>query len=107
MVCFTHKLMNYILNIEFYLGHPKQPKEPLIRLRIEYTCETQHFNGIQFGQQFQDRVANFSDMILLRMEKKSYEKKSKCIDDDALANIMVDEEVLAALLNVYLYEFNL
>lgn len=88
------------------LGHPKQPKMPLIRLRIEYTSETQHFNGIQFGQQFQDRVANFSDMIKLKMEKKN-EKKHKCIDDNALANIMEDQEVLAVLFNVNLYEFHL
>lgn len=67
---------------------------PLIRLRIEITRESQHFNSIQFGQEFQDRIANSSDMILLRMEKKSTEKKPKCIDNDALTNIIDDEEVL-------------
>lgn len=76
-----------------YIGHPKQPKLPLIRLRIEYTSETQHFNSIQFGQEFQGRVANSSDMILLRMEKKNIEKKSRCIDDDALENIVDNDEV--------------
>ncbi|KAE9531309.1 hypothetical protein AGLY_010515 [Aphis glycines] len=74
-------------------GHPKQPKLPLIRLRVEYTNETQHFNGIQFGQEFQDRVANSNDMILLRMEKKSIQKKAKCIDDQVLSNIMDNEEM--------------
>lgn len=78
----------------FLLGHPKQPKLPLIRLRIEYTSETQHFNGIQFGQEFQGRVANSSDMILLRMEKKNIEKKARCIDDDALETIVDIDEVL-------------
>lgn len=67
---------------------------PLIRLRIEYTNETQHFNSIQFGQEFQDRIANSTDMILLRMEKKSVGKKTRCIDDDALENIIEDEDVL-------------
>jgi len=33
-------------------------------------------------------------MILLRMEKKSVQKKTKCIDDQALSNIMDNEEVL-------------
>lgn len=66
----------------------------MIRLRVEYTNETQHFNGIQFGHEFQDRVANSNDMILLRIEKKSVQKKAKCIDDQVLSNIMDDEEVL-------------
>lgn len=76
------------------LGHSKQPKLPLIRLRVEYTNETQHFNGIQFGQEFQDRVANSNDMILLRMEKKNVQKIPRCIDDQVLSNIMDEEEVL-------------
>ncbi|KAL4121253.1 hypothetical protein QTP88_013801 [Uroleucon formosanum] len=76
-----------------YSDHPKQPKLPLIRLRVEYTNETQHFNGIQFGHEFQDRVANSNDMILLRIEKKSVQKKTKCIDDQVLSNIMDDEEM--------------
>ncbi|XP_008185560.1 LOW QUALITY PROTEIN: double-strand break repair protein MRE11 [Acyrthosiphon pisum] len=76
-----------------YSGHNKQPKLPLIRLRVEYTNETQHFNGIQFGHEFQDRVANSNDMILLRMEKKSVQKKTRCIDDQVLSNIMDDEEM--------------
>lgn len=67
---------------------------PLIRLRIEYTCETQHFNGIQFGQEYQDRVANSNNMILLRMEKKNVERKPRCIDDGVLENLVNDEEVL-------------
>lgn len=33
-------------------------------------------------------------MILLRMEKKSTEKKTRCIDDDALEDIMDEDEVL-------------
>lgn len=66
---------------------------PLIRLRIEYTCETQHFNCIQFGQEFQDRVVNSNSMILLRMEKTIVKKKPNCIDDDALSNIMDNPEV--------------
>jgi len=87
-------LFDSIQCVIIYLEHHKQPKLPLIRLRIEYTCETQHFNGIQFGQEFQDRVANSNNMILLRMEKKNIIKNPKCIDDDALATIMDNPEVL-------------
>lgn len=32
-------------------------------------------------------------MILLRMEKKNIQKKTKCIDDQVLLNIMDNEEV--------------
>jgi len=72
----------------------------LIRLRVEYTSETQHFNVIQFGQQFEDRVANSNDMILLRMEKKNNVRLPICIDDDALANINDDQEVLTIQINI-------
>lgn len=67
---------------------------PLIRLRVEYTSETQHFNCIQFGQEYQDRVANSNSIILLRMEKKNVDKKFSCIDEDAFSNIVDDPEVL-------------
>lgn len=78
---------------------------PLIRLKIEYTSETQHFNGIQFGQEYQDCVANSNNMILLRMEKKNIEKKPRCIDDDALESIVNDEEVLIIYICIILYAF--
>lgn len=67
---------------------------PLIRLRVEYTSEVQHFSGIRFGQEFQDRVANSSSMILLRMEKKNTFQKPNHINDNTLAEIVDNQEVL-------------
>nr|CAD7404766.1 unnamed protein product [Timema poppensis] len=60
-------------------GHKLQPKEPLIRIRVEYKEEWQIFNSSIFGQQFINRVANFKDIILLRLEY-STEKKKKFDD---------------------------
>nr|CAD7569532.1 unnamed protein product [Timema californicum] len=60
-------------------GHKLQPKEPLIRIRVEYKEEWQIFNNSIFGQQFINRVANFKDIILLRLEY-STEKKKKFDD---------------------------
>nr|CAD7427683.1 unnamed protein product [Timema monikensis] len=59
--------------------HKLQPKEPLIRIRVEYKEEWQVFNSSIFGQQFINRVANFKDIILLRLEY-STEKKKKFDD---------------------------
>lgn len=46
-------------------------------------------------------------MILLRMEKKSSAKNPRCIDDDALENIMDDEEVFIIQNYNNLDKFNL
>lgn len=50
--------------------NPKQPKRPLIRLRIMYQDEEHVFNALRFGQQYQERVANPLDMILFKKLKK-------------------------------------
>lgn len=75
----------------------------MIRLKIEYTNEIQYFNCIQFGQQFQDRVANFNEMILLKMEKKPVQKFPKCIDDNTLADIKDDQEVLTIQIKISIH----
>nr|CAD7451961.1 unnamed protein product [Timema tahoe] len=67
-------------------GHKLQPKEPLIRIRVEYKEEWQIFNNSIFGQQFINRVANFKDIILLRLEY-STEKKKK-FDDGLDMSVM-------------------
>nr|CAD7440307.1 unnamed protein product [Timema bartmani] len=70
----------------FLVGHKLQPKEPLIRIRVEYKEEWQIFNNSIFGQQFINRVANFKDIILLRLEY-STEKKKK-FDDGLDMSVM-------------------
>lgn len=58
-------------------GNPKQPKLPLIRLRIMYQDEEHVFNALRFGQQYQEIVANPLDMILFKkIQKPKSESKS-------------------------------
>lgn len=76
-----------------FLGHFEQPKLPLIRLRVEYTSDVQHFSAVQLGREFQDRVANFNDMVMLKMEKKNTHQKPNFIDDDTFSNIVDNQEV--------------
>ncbi len=61
----------------FHLGHPKQPIIPIIRVRVEYREEEHIFNVIRFGQKFQSKVANISDMIILKKEKKIGHRRTK------------------------------
>ncbi|XP_067627330.1 double-strand break repair protein MRE11 [Eurosta solidaginis] len=61
-------------------GHPKQPKLPLIRLRIVFTSEDQMFNAIRFGQSYNEKVANPADMI--HFKKVIKRVKGEYTDDD-------------------------
>ncbi|KAK7597819.1 hypothetical protein V9T40_010044 [Parthenolecanium corni] len=63
-------------------GHDKQPTLPLIRVRVEYKDEEQTFNTIRFGQRFHSRVANPTDLVLLKREKKASSRKTKDNDRD-------------------------
>lgn len=60
---------------ELLTGHPAQPKLPLIRLRCEYSDETQMFNPIKFAQIFYKRVANPNGEVI--KFKKIFQRKQK------------------------------
>ncbi|KAK6644631.1 hypothetical protein RUM43_000899 [Polyplax serrata] len=63
-------------------GHPKQPKLPLIRLRCEYSDETQLFNIVKFGQLFQGRVATpNSEIVRLKRSVLRATKKEPKYED--------------------------
>lgn len=72
-------------------GHPKQPKEPIIRLRVQFENEEQMFNPIRFGQNYAGRVANPTDMILRQKQPKKREE-IKPLDNEALKGILEDEK---------------
>lgn len=58
-------------------GHPKQPKEPLIRLRLFYNDEKDVFETTGLSQKYCDKVANPMTMILFRKIATSSSKSSK------------------------------
>lgn len=51
-------------------GNPRQPKLPLIRLRIE-NCKSDplDINPIVFGQKYENKVANSNEIILIKNKK--------------------------------------
>lgn len=65
-------------------GNEKQPKVPLIRLRLEITDVEQQFNAIRFGQQYSGRVANPQDMIVFKKKITKAKDELKPLDKDAL-----------------------
>lgn len=47
-------------------GHPSQPTLPLVRVRVEYDDEAHQLAAGRFGNNFHDRVANPSDILLFK-----------------------------------------
>lgn len=88
-------LLIIILEVTFFCqaGHPKQPKKPLIRLRVEYTDESQMFNTTRFGHKFTDEVANPNEMILFKKQRKEIKKNDTGIDKDAMDAVFAGEDV--------------
>ena len=65
-------------------GNAKQPRLPLIRLRVDYSGGFEIFSVFRFGQKFVDKVANPRDMILFqRTAKKRMQSGDK---DDIKGN---------------------
>ncbi|XP_076672396.1 double strand break repair nuclease mre11 [Andrena cerasifolii] len=66
-------------------SHPKQPIQPLIRLRILYSKPAEVFDTIKLAQKYCDEVANPMDMIIFRKVKASYKRSDldlSSINDD-------------------------
>jgi hypothetical protein len=71
-------------------GHPKQPIQPLIRLKVEYETADQTFNLVRFGLQYQGQVANPNDLVIMKASAKKREPGIKnIIDEDAFQNVAV------------------
>lgn len=65
-------------------GNQKQPKLPLIRLRLDITDVEQQFNSIRFGQQYSGRVANPQDMVVFKKKITRAKDEAKPLDKEAL-----------------------
>ncbi|XP_054002980.1 double-strand break repair protein MRE11 isoform X1 [Hylaeus anthracinus] len=62
-------------------GHPKQPLQPLIRLRIFYSNTDELFDEAKLAQKYCDEVANPMDMVLFRKELKGGKKLKLNLED--------------------------
>ncbi|XP_052818533.1 double-strand break repair protein MRE11-like [Mya arenaria] len=72
-----------------HTGNKKQPTQPLIRIRIDYSGGFEPFSQHRFGQKFVERVANPKDMIYFMRKKAVAAGKQESGDVD-LEDIKVD-----------------
>ncbi|XP_055324860.1 double-strand break repair protein MRE11-like [Sitodiplosis mosellana] len=63
-----------------------QPKEPLIRLRVLYQNEDYAINEVRFGQQFNQQVANPSEVLKMQRNTKRVKVEKRSIDEEAMNN---------------------
>lgn len=83
-------------------GDPRQPTLPLIRLSVFYEREDQIFNRARFGQYFTGQVANPSDILLLKRERKIREKRQgQQADEVNVADYVADSTDVETLLRAY------
>ena len=47
-------------------GHARQPKMPLVRVRVEYVNDKHILSIGRFGNHFMDRIANHSEILLFK-----------------------------------------
>ncbi|KAH8377786.1 hypothetical protein KR093_007112, partial [Drosophila rubida] len=73
---------------ELITGHPKQPTEPLIRLRLIYSEESHMFNTIRFSQMFVTRVANPADVVKFERLNKRMKSDKISVDKEAMQRAM-------------------
>lgn len=76
-----------------------QPKEPLLRLRLDYSDEDCMFNAIRFGQQYNKRVANPTDIILFKKHIQRKKIDMKQYNDQAMKSVF-DQDIEEDSFNV-------
>ncbi|XP_071806352.1 double-strand break repair protein MRE11-like isoform X2 [Asterias amurensis] len=69
-------------------GHPKQPKLPLIRLRVDYSGGFETFNINRFGQKFVNRLANTKDIVLFHKRKLQAGKRERKPNEEDMDNYL-------------------
>lgn len=76
---------------------------PLIRLRVDYTGGFETFNGVQFGQQFVEKVANPKDIVLFTRKRQMREKGEILHLDDVDAHVSeLSHNTIEEIVNGYL-----
>lgn len=72
-------------------GHPLQPKLPLIRLKIITNEDWHMFDTMPITIKFREKVANPTDIILFRKEKKYKSIKNESDRHNDLGDLLDDE----------------
>ncbi|GIY41534.1 hypothetical protein CDAR_553441 [Caerostris darwini] len=92
VITYCNELVDQLLERaeEEHTGHPKQPKQPLIRLRVFCPPDFETFSVQRFGQAYVSKVANIKD-ILHFSRKKSEKVKPTEIDAEKLKTILKQE----------------
>ncbi|XP_076655737.1 double strand break repair nuclease mre11 isoform X2 [Halictus rubicundus] len=75
-------------------GHPKQPIQPLIRLRIFHTKDEEVFDTIKLSRKYCEEVANPLDMVVFRKNKNTGKRRSSSKFDDASDDVQNMAEIL-------------
>ncbi|KAK0176359.1 hypothetical protein PV328_000504 [Microctonus aethiopoides] len=69
----------------YITGHPEQPQEPLIRVKLVYAEDSQKFDTMQLTRKYCDRVANPKDIIAFRKKKPTDSSNRMNFGGDAAA----------------------
>ena len=72
-------------------GHTKQGTRPLIRLRVEYTDESQQLNSARFGNMFMESVSNVGEILLFKGKASERNIKTDSFNLDAMNELDGEE----------------
>lgn len=87
-------------------GHGKQPKLPLIRLRVLYTSDAHIINTARFGQKFEERIANPESLLKFNKNAKRIKNVAYNPDDVALQEAYDKKEQKNRVEDVVEFYFN-
>ena len=74
-------------------GHRLLGQQPLVRLRIEFTDESQQLCNARFGKMFIDRLCNPSDILLFKRRLTERIDNSDNSNDAAMENLFNVNEI--------------
>jgi len=74
-------------------GHPKQGTRPMLRLRVEYTDESQQLNSARFGNMFMESVSNAGEILLFKRKVAERKVKKDNFDIDAMNELGEESNV--------------
>lgn len=74
-------------------GHAMQGTRPMLRLRVEYTDESQQLNSARFGNNFMESVSNAGEILLFKRKTAERKIKTDNFDMDAMNELGEESNV--------------